>query len=115
MLDEVMQYMKERHGFISGYDSIPKPKLHGLLTFLRERQYKNKLKEWGFEKNIKVPIMRLMLAKAEKRKYEEDKETRFRYKGRDILPSRMDHFSKRKFVKNGKRVSPNACECPTLG
>jgi len=80
----------------------------------RPRQYKNKLKEWDFEKYIKASVMTALLAKAGKRKFEEDKDTRFRYKGQDILPSRMDRFSKRTFVKNDRRVSSNACEYPSI-
>ncbi|KAI9874344.1 MAG: hypothetical protein M1830_009850 [Pleopsidium flavum] len=48
------------------------------------RQYKDKFKEWGFEKNIKASDMKIMLAKAEKRKVAEDKNTRFRVRGRDF-------------------------------
>jgi hypothetical protein len=94
-VEETLLYLKENKGFIVG-----------------ERKFKMQLKEWGFDKNIKSSVMQLMLAKATKRKFEEDKGTKFRYKGRDILPERFSQYAKRGHVKNGKRVSPSACELP---
>ena len=91
-----MRYLKDEKNFVVG-----------------ERKFKMQLKEWGFDKNIKSSIMQLMLAKATKRKFEEDKDTKFRYKGRDILPGRFSQYAKRSQVKNGKRVSPSACELLT--
>jgi hypothetical protein len=95
-VEETMRYLKDEKNFVVG-----------------ERKFKMQLKEWGFDKNIKSSVMQLMLAKATKRKLEEDKDTKFRYKGRDILPERFSHYSKRSHVKNGKRVSPSACELLT--
>ena len=92
-VEETMRYLKDEEDFLVG-----------------ERKFKMQLKEWGFEKNISSSVMQLILAKASKRKFEEDKSTRFRYKGRDILPERLGHFAKRSHVKNGKRFSPSACE-----
>ncbi|ERF73126.1 hypothetical protein EPUS_09124 [Endocarpon pusillum Z07020] len=90
-VEETMRYLKEKQGFVAG-----------------ERKLKTQLKNWGFDKNIRSSVMQLMLAKATKRKFDEDKDTKFRYKGRDILPERLDHYAKRSHVKNGKRVSPSA-------
>jgi Clr5 domain len=97
-VEETMLYLKDNKGFIVG-----------------ERKFKMQLKEWGFDKNIKSSVMQLLLAKATKRKFEEDKGTKFRYKGRDILPERFSQYAKRGHVKNGKskRVSPSACELPS--
>jgi hypothetical protein len=92
-VEETMRYLKDKKGFIVG-----------------ERKFKMQLKEWGFDKNIKSSVMQLMLAKATKRKFEEDKGTKFRYKGRDILPERFSQYAKRSHVKKGKRVSPSACK-----
>lgn len=92
-VEGTMRHLKDEQGFVVG-----------------ERKFKMQLKEWDFEKNINSSVMQLMLAKATKRKFEDDKSTRFRYKGRDILPERFSHFAKRSHVKNGKRVSPSACE-----
>jgi hypothetical protein len=85
-VEETMRYLKDEKGFIVG-----------------ERKFKMQLKEWGFDKNIRSSVMQLMLAKVTKRKFEEDKDTKFRYKGRDILPERFSHYAKRSHVKNGKR------------
>ena len=95
-VEETMRYLKDEKNFVVG-----------------ERKFKMQLKNWGFDKNIKSSIMQLMLAKATKRKFEEDKGTKFRYKGRDILPERFSQYAKRGHVKNGKRVSPSACELLT--
>jgi hypothetical protein len=95
-VEETMRYLKDEKNFVVG-----------------ERKFKMQLKEWGFDKNIKSSVMQLMLAKATKRKLEEDKDTKFRYKGRDILPERFSHYAKRSQVKNGKRVSSPACELLT--
>lgn len=92
-VDETMQILKDQEGFVAG-----------------ERKFKMQLKEWGFDKNIRSSVMQLILAKATKRKFDEDKETNFRYKGRDILPDRLSHYAKRSHVENGKRVSPTACK-----
>lgn len=96
-VEDTMQILKDQEGFVAG-----------------ERKFKMQLKDWGFEKNIRSSIMQIMLAKATKRKFADDKDTKFRYKGRDILPDRLDHFAKRSHVKNGKRVSPTACKFGTL-
>jgi hypothetical protein len=92
-VEETMRYLKDNMGFIVG-----------------ERKFKMQLKQWGFDKNIRSSVMQLMLAKATKRKFDEDKDTKFTYKGRDILPERLSHYAKRSHVKNGKRVSPSACK-----
>jgi hypothetical protein len=95
-VEETMRYLKDEKNFVAG-----------------ERKFKMQLKDWGFDKNIKSSVMQLMLAKSTKRKLEEDKHTKFRYKGRDILPERFSHYAKRSQVKTGKRVSPSACELLT--
>jgi hypothetical protein len=84
-VEDTMRHLKDEKNFVVG-----------------ERKFKMQLKKWGFDKNIKSSVMQLMLAKATKRKFEEDKDTKFRYKGRDILPGGSVNMPKEATLKMAK-------------
>jgi hypothetical protein len=73
-----------------------------------ERKWKEKLKEWRFDKKISASDMRFVVAKAAKRARDEGKETIFFLGEAPILPDRIEQFKKRKTNRNTEPVSPNA-------
>ena len=53
-----------------------------LLTFQSEKLYKDKFKEWGWQKNLPAKMALFMNEKAKQRKQEEGKDTIFSFGGR---------------------------------
>ncbi len=73
-----------------------------------ERKWKMQLKDWGFEKYVSATEMRMLIAKAEKRLIEDNKETIF-FKGECQIPQeKIDIFKRRKVTKQTAPVSPSA-------
>jgi hypothetical protein len=54
--------------------------------------------------------MRVLIAKGEKRKRDEGKETRFFYSGTEIKPERFENFKKRNNTKYMDVASPTVGE-----
>ncbi|KUJ17416.1 uncharacterized protein LY89DRAFT_718116 [Mollisia scopiformis] len=73
-----------------------------------ERKWKEKLKSWKFEKNVSSAAMGILIAKSEKRKREEGKETQFFHGGAEIKKMRLESFKKRRVVDFLDAVSPTA-------
>ncbi|KAF8858195.1 hypothetical protein BDZ45DRAFT_403561 [Acephala macrosclerotiorum] len=69
-----------------------------------ERKWKDKIKEWRFKKNIPAKELGFMVAKAEKRKLEEGKDTEFRRHGLLVDDSKVEQFKKR-------RITTVAADC----
>lgn len=66
-----------------------------------------KLKEWNFEKYFPATIMSFAVAKTEKRKNDEGKDTIF-YHGESVIPSeKIEHFKRRKMSNKGRIASPD--------
>lgn len=65
------------------------------------------MKAWGFEKNVPATELATVLAKAEKRKREEGKETRMFYHGTEIDGRRIARF-KRRELGQAVLASPSA-------
>lgn len=72
------------------------------------RKWKDKLKEWGFDKNIPAQHMQILVAKAEKRARDDGKETVFLHGGSEVRPERFEHFKKRKTMQLMEAASPSA-------
>ena len=72
------------------------------------RKWKEKLKEWRFDKYISASDMDIVVAKAAKRSRDEGKETIFFLGEAQILPDRIEQFKRRKTIKNIEPVSPSA-------
>ncbi|KAI6710695.1 hypothetical protein JHW43_006753 [Diplocarpon mali] len=71
------------------------------------RKWKMKLKEWNFEKYFPSAIMSFAVAKREKRKIDEGKETVF-YHGDSLIPSeKIEHFKRRKMTNRGRVATPD--------
>jgi len=69
-----------------------------------------KLKEWNFEKYFPSAIMSFAVAKTEKRKNEEGKDTIF-YHGESKIPSeKIEHFKRRKMSNKARIASPDPGE-----
>ena len=73
----------------------------------RPRKWKEKLREWGFDKNLPDLHMKIVVAKAEKRRAEEDKATEFFYNGVAIPNQKIETFKKRKTYRDSERLSPS--------
>lgn len=52
--------------------------------------------------------MKIMLAKAEKRKHQHNKPTRFRVRGRELEIEKLKRFENRRFVRTEDKASPSA-------
>jgi len=72
------------------------------------RKWKEKLKEWKFEKNVSASDMTIVLAKAEKRAREEGKETAIFHGGNQITKERIEQFKRRKTFREEVMMSPSA-------
>ena len=72
------------------------------------RRWKDKLKEWNFEKNIPASDMAMVLSKAEKRSREEGKETTIFHGGNQISKERIEQFKRRRTFREEVAMSPSA-------
>jgi hypothetical protein len=73
-----------------------------------ERKWKDKLKEWKFEKNISAADMNVLVTKCGKRKRDEGKDTTFFHMGKEIKLEKLENFKKRKSTKTMEVVSSTA-------
>lgn len=65
------------------------------------RKWKEKIKEWKLEKNVPSSDMSFIVAKAEKRKSEEGKETTFYRGGILVDRTKIEQSKKRKITAAG--------------
>ncbi|KAF8857715.1 hypothetical protein BDZ45DRAFT_423787 [Acephala macrosclerotiorum] len=72
------------------------------------RKWKMQIKEWQFDKNIRKNQMAILVAKAEKRARDVDKETTFYCNGKEIKPNKINNFKKRTQFDAIDAASPNA-------
>jgi hypothetical protein len=96
--------MDSKHGELSSATSVNEE----LLTKCSERKWKMQLKDWGFEKYVSASDMRILIAKAEKRATEENKDTVFFNGGCQIPQEGIDLFKRRKVTKQTAPASPSA-------
>ena len=78
----------------------PYLKLRSELMSSRERKWKEKIKEWQFDKNVPSKDVAFRAAKSQKRQLEESKETVFRRNGAVVDQTKVENFKKQKL--NGK-------------
>ncbi|KAJ5041644.1 uncharacterized protein L3040_005222 [Drepanopeziza brunnea f. sp. 'multigermtubi'] len=71
------------------------------------RKWKMKLKEWNFEKYFPSAVMSFAVAKREKRKKEEGKDTIFYHGNSLIPPEKIEHFKRRKMSNKARMASPD--------
>jgi hypothetical protein len=67
------------------------------------------IKEWNFDKNISQKDMAILVAKEEKRARDEEKETSFYWRGKEIRPEKLANFKKRRMAEEIVLASPSAC------
>ncbi|KAE9382026.1 hypothetical protein N431DRAFT_322170, partial [Stipitochalara longipes BDJ] len=79
---------------------------HGSVASVRK--WKEKLKEWNFDKNISASDMSIIVSKAEKRAREEGKETAFFHGGAQITRERIEQFKRRKNFREDIAMLPSA-------
>ncbi|PMD60667.1 uncharacterized protein K444DRAFT_387287, partial [Hyaloscypha bicolor E] len=90
-LQNTMSTIFEQHGFEAS-----------------ERKWKDKLKEWNFDKNISSRDMSIVVAKSDKRARDNGKETVFFHGETQITRQRIEQFKRRKIWKAAEPVSPGA-------
>jgi hypothetical protein len=73
-----------------------------------ERKWKEKLKEWKFDKNISATDMSVLVAKAGKRMRDEGKRTVFFLGESQITRERIEQFKRRKLTREIDDVSAEA-------
>lgn len=100
-LKETMKIIGETHRFTARSVNISHNSTvsNMLIPRISERKWKEKLKEWKFEKNISAADMSVLVAKCMKRKRDEGKQTRFFHMGMEIKPEKFENFKKRKSTK----------------
>jgi hypothetical protein len=84
-----------------------------LLISHSERKWKEKVKEWGFEKNIPSCDMSYMVAKSVKRKAE-GKDTTFYRNGMQVDENKIEQFKKRRMAASNdvslKELPGDSCD-----
>ena len=71
------------------------------------RKWKDKLKEWKYDKNLSINDMQVVVAKQQKRA-REGKHTVFMHGSTEITSERIENFKRRKVSKMPDAVSPSA-------
>lgn len=65
-----------------------------LTTWRSQRQFRQKMKEWAFHKNIHSSSMEWMVSKGAERQIM-GKETQFMYRGTEVDSGKLERYSKR--------------------
>lgn len=78
------------------------------------RAYKDKLKQWGMEKNISAQDMEFMLGKASKRQRERNVKTAFRNRNQWIEFERLQRASKRRNLDLEDWPTPSYGKFPSV-
>jgi hypothetical protein len=73
-----------------------------------ERQYKQRVKKWSLEKNIKDSDMKVILRKQMKRKLENDKESDFTIHGQPVQQHKIERYKQRKKVSPEEYMASTA-------
>lgn len=111
-LKETMDMIEQKHGFKARYVEFARSvscfSTSSHADVSSERNWKTKLKQWKFEKNVPANEMTFMVAKAGKWKMTEGKDTVFFRAGARITSDRMEHFKKRKTIGDAVAPSPIA-------
>ena len=89
-----------------------------LINFGRRTQYNTKLKEWGYEKNIKETDMRAIVNKDLKRKAEDPlRPSAFRLRGKPVPKHKVERYEKDKGLSNDDfdplAATPSVISCDT--
>lgn len=98
---DTIDILRQRYAFSVRYGpNIRHPfkpiRTFDVLTPLKsERQFKHKIQQWGLKKNVTTSTKAAIVAKMQKRKLEEGKETKFLYRGRELNHETLNRYSKK--------------------
>jgi len=67
-----------------------------------------KLKEWGYEKHLTLTEMKIVVAKIDKRKREEGKDTIVCHNDVQMPMKKIENFKRRKVIRESDPASPSA-------
>ena len=80
-----------------------------LLTSNRRKQYTRKLKEWGYEKNVKDKDMAAIVRKDLKRRAEDPhRPSAFRLRGRPVTEQKIERYKSSRGISDGSAFEANA-------
>ncbi|CZR60771.1 uncharacterized protein PAC_10667 [Phialocephala subalpina] len=78
------------------------------------RKWKDKLKQWNFDKNLSEKDAKILVAKAEKRAREEGKETEFLHYGLVMSTAKINNAKRRRTMDESVAMSPSAATPPAI-
>ena len=117
-LQKVKEIIENEFNFTAEYDSITKPQ--SLLPYVyiclsyasccRVRQYRLRITQWGFDKNVKPKEMKgIVRLRQRRRLLETDKgELQFAVRGREVDPAKIDRFMTRNAIPQSQLYSPSS-------
>ena len=111
-LPSLMKVMKEEHGFNATYATVmssPCVPTTNSLSF-RQKRYKEKIKAWGFEKNL-TKRQSKFIARKTLRRLDEGKKTEFLIRGIKVPQEKVD----RGLTRPNIRGSPTGSKSSSIG
>jgi hypothetical protein len=73
------------------------------------KQYKDRIEKWGINvKNFKGSEMKAVVRKKQKRKLDEQKESGFRIRGREVGSEKIEKFMKRNGIPENSEYWPTS-------
>ena len=117
-LPEIMKIMENKNSFSQSYVVSLCSRLLKLTICCRRKQYTTKLKEWGYEKNIKETDMRAIVNKDLKRKAENPlRLSAFRLRGKPVPKHKIERYEKDNDLANDDldplKATPSVISCDT--
>ena len=80
-----------------------------VLTSIRRKQYTTKLKEWGYEKNVKEKDMAAIVRKDLKRRAEDPhRSSAFRLRGNPVPEQKIERYKIARGISDGPDLATNA-------
>ena len=117
-LPEVIKIMENENSFSQSYVVSLCSRPLKLTNCCRRKQYTTKLKEWGYEKNIKEADMKAIVKKDLKRKAENPlRPSAFRLRGKPVPNHKIERYEKDNGLANDDldplEATPSAISCDT--
>ena len=111
-LPQTMKIMKEKHGFCATYATAMSSLCRTTTNYFsfRQKRYKEKIKAWGFEKNLTKRQSKFIARKA-LRRLDEGKKTEFLVRGLKVSQEKVD----RGLTRPNIRGSPTGSKSSSIG
>lgn len=113
-LNEVRDTIEAEFGFHAEY-AFHQERTHRtvILTFIRLRQYKSRIKQWKSDKNVKREEMKHIVRKRQERKLlQGDRpELTFQVRGIEVDPAKIERWMNRHDVPESMLYAPSSAAC----